>query len=89
MLREKCVDGLEADEERCREGVEKSLAAVTALVPLIGYDAAARLAHRASDEQKTVREIAQEEGIAPGELASLLDPMRMTEPGVPTRPRKP
>ena len=38
VLREKCIDGIEADEERCRELLEHSLVAVTAINPYIGYD---------------------------------------------------
>ena len=52
---EKCVIGIEADEARCQELVEKSLAMVTTLAPLIGYDAAA-IAHEAVESGKTVRE---------------------------------
>ena len=42
---EKCVIGIEANERRCAELVESSLAMVTALAPIIGYDAAAKIAH--------------------------------------------
>lgn len=87
LLREKCVEGLEADEDRCRETVERSLALVTALVPVIGYDAASKIARQASAEQRTVREVAQEHGLSAADLATLLDPLRMTEPGVPARRR--
>ncbi|HYU31544.1 MAG TPA: class II fumarate hydratase, partial [Thermoanaerobaculia bacterium] len=44
LLAEKCVEGIEANRERCEELVERSLAMVTALVPKIGYDAAAEIA---------------------------------------------
>jgi fumarate hydratase class II len=52
-LTDKCVIGIEPDEARCRELVELSLAMVTALVPAIGYDAAAKLAHEAITSGKT------------------------------------
>jgi fumarate hydratase, class II len=51
--------GIEANEARSRELVEKSLVRVTALAPLIGYDAAAAIAHEAVATDKTVREVAR------------------------------
>ncbi len=82
-LAERCVDGIEANEERCREMIEKSLAMCTALAPEIGYDAAAAIAKEAYRTGKTVREIARRNKIlAPKRLNEILDPMRMTRPGV-------
>jgi fumarate hydratase class II len=51
-----CVEGLEADERRIAELVERSLMLVTALVPAIGYDAAARIARHAHHHGLTLRE---------------------------------
>jgi fumarate hydratase class II len=83
---EKCVAGIEANEERCAELVEKSLAMVTALAPVIGYDAAAAIAKEAFATGKTVREVCREKKIFPEEkLNELLDPWRMTEPGLPEK----
>jgi fumarate hydratase class II len=77
----KCVDGIEADEDRCRELVERSTALVTALAPRIGYDAAAALAHQSAQSGKTIREIAHEKKILPDdELDRLLDVTAMTGP---------
>jgi fumarate hydratase class II len=82
VLAEKCVDGLQANRERAREMVEKSLAMVTALAPRIGYDLAAEIAKESYQTGKTVREICQERNVlTPGELARVLDPWRMTEGG--------
>ena len=90
VLRDKCVEGLEADEARCTEMVEKSLAMCTSLAPVIGYDAAAKIAKTAWSEGRTVREVASEAGLVPpAELAEILDPMRMTEPGLPKSRPKP
>lgn len=58
-LTEKCVTGIEANEARCRELVEGSLAMITALPPLIGYDAAAEIAHEAVATGKSVLQLAQ------------------------------
>ncbi|MGH7875335.1 MAG: class II fumarate hydratase [Candidatus Binatia bacterium] len=83
-LTDKCVIGIEPDEERCRELVELSLAMVTALAPVIGYDAAAKLAHQAIASGKTIRQLAMELNVvSEARLNQLLDPRRMTEPGIP------
>ena len=62
-LREKCVLGIEADEERCRELLDGSLVTVTALNPYIGYDEAARVAKIALKTRRTIREVALSEGV--------------------------
>jgi fumarate hydratase class II len=81
-LADKCVIGIEANEQRCRELVELSLAMVTALAPVIGYDAAAKIAQEAVASGKTVREIATARGIVAQErLNAILDSRRMTVPG--------
>ena len=77
---EKGLAGLQADEQRCAELLEKSLALVTALVPEIGYDRAAALAKQAHESGRTLRELALEDGVAAATLDQLLDPARMTEP---------
>jgi len=62
-LREKCVLGIEADEERCRELLDGSLVTVTALNPYIGYDEAARVAKIALKTRRTIRDVALSEGV--------------------------
>ncbi len=75
----RCVAGLEADEERCREMVERSLAMCTALAPKIGYDAAAGIAKEAYRTGRTVRDVARETKLMKDEeLDRLLDPWHMT-----------
>src|SRR6184192_912860 len=79
---EKCVSDIVADEERCRELVELSMAMVTSLAPKIGYDRAAEIAKEGAKTGRTVREIAQEKKVLPEEeLQRAFDPIRMTEPG--------
>ncbi len=79
---EKCVRGISANEGRCRELVELSMAMVTSLAPRIGYDRAAEIAKRSGSTGRTVREICQEEKVLPPhELERALDPVAMTEPG--------
>src|SRR5258708_35432151 len=79
---EKCVHGIAANEGRCRELVELSMAMVTSLAPKIGYDRAAEIAKESAKTGQTVREIAREKRILPEkELERALDPIKMTEPG--------
>lgn len=76
----RCVAGLQANEEKCRENIEKTLALVTALVPAIGYDAAASLAKLAHQSGRTIREVALEKsGLDAATLSALLDPAAMLE----------
>ena len=75
----RCLAGLEANEPRCRELVEQSLAMVTVLAPRIGYDAAAEIAKQAYQTGKTIRQICLEKAILPAEeLEGLLDPRCQT-----------
>lgn len=84
----RCIEGLAANSERCRNSIEQSLAMCTALAPEIGYDAAAKIAKEAYRTGRTVREIARSQRILPEEkLNALLDPWRMTEPGAPWKER--
>ena len=82
LLRERCVEGIEANKERCNELVEYSMAMVTSLAPKIGYDRAAEIAKESAKTGRTVREIAREKQVLPErELERALDPVKMTEPG--------
>ena len=70
---------MEANPDTCRASAEKSLALVTALVPVIGYDRAAEIAKEAFRTGKTIRETAC--GVLPDEqVKELLDLQRMTAP---------
>jgi fumarate hydratase class II len=79
---EKCVAGVAANEARCAELVEYSMAMVTSLAPIIGYDRAAAIAKESAKTGKTVREICREQQVLPpAELEAALDPIEMTKPG--------
>jgi aspartate ammonia-lyase len=88
-LRQNCVEGIEADEERCRRYVEASSALATALVPEIGYDAACELVQRASTAGRTIRETVLAEGLLTAEqldeLLSAEAVCRLGMPGTPLR----
>ena len=78
-LRTRCVDGITANEERCRWYVEHSASLVTALNPKIGYAKAAEIAKRAIASNKTIRETIEEEGLLTDqELADVLNTRSMT-----------
>lgn len=82
MFTEKCVIGIVANKERCRELVELSMAMVTSLAPKIGYDRAAEIAKESAQTGRTVREICLDKKVLPAaELNAALDPVAMTEPG--------
>jgi aspartate ammonia-lyase len=63
VLRAKCIVGIEADRERCRELLEGSLVTVTALNPYIGYDEASRVAKLALLSRRTIRDVVLGEGL--------------------------
>jgi fumarate hydratase class II len=78
---EKCIQGIEANEERCKELIEWSMSMVTSLAPLIGYEVAAKIAKESVATGKTVRQLCQEMEVLPAdELTAALDPSSMTEP---------
>src|SRR5579859_1028784 len=77
----RCVDGIEATD-RGPETVEKGLMMATALAPVLGYDEAAKIAKEAGRTGRTIRELALEKGLDEKALAKVLDPAKMTEPGL-------
>jgi fumarate hydratase class II len=79
-----CVVGIQANEARCRELLEKNPAIATALNPHIGYDKAAEVAKKAAKEGRSVRDVVVEMGLLEGDaLDAALDVRSMTEPGLP------
>ncbi len=82
VFREKCIVGIKANIPRCNELVEYSMAMVTSLAPIIGYDKAAEIAKISAKTGKTIREICRDMQILPeAELTKALDPFAMTKPG--------
>ena len=78
-LIEHCLRDLRANEEICRQEVERSVGVVTALCPRIGYNAACSLAREALRTKCSVRELALSRGLLTAqELNALLDPAAMT-----------
>ncbi|HEX7187485.1 MAG TPA: class II fumarate hydratase [Actinomycetes bacterium] len=86
LLADRCVDGITADVERCREYAESSPSVVTPLNRYIGYEAAAKVAKQSLAERKTIREVVLEQGyvgrgdLTEAQLDEALDVLRMTHP---------
>ncbi|MEI8093377.1 MAG: class II fumarate hydratase [Spirochaetales bacterium] len=75
---ESCVLGIVADERRASEQVERSLALVTPLALVIGYDRAAALSKQALAEDKTIRQLVLEQKLlSEKDLNSVLDPRKL------------
>ena len=82
-LRTRCVDGIEADEERCRELLDRSTAVATALSPYIGYAKTAEIAKDAVKTGRGIRELVLERGLMKAhELDEVLSAEKMTRPGI-------
>ncbi len=84
LLADKVLEGTEADEDACRRYAESSSAIVTPLNRLIGYEQAAKIAKKAMQERRTIREVIEEDGyVAEGKLTQeqldeALDVLAMT-----------
>ncbi|HEY7484389.1 MAG TPA: class II fumarate hydratase [Streptosporangiaceae bacterium] len=84
LFADRCVEGIEADVERCLEYAESSPSIVTPLNRYIGYEAAAAVAKQALTERKTIRQVVIERGyvddgkLTEEQLDTALDVLRMT-----------
>ena len=79
-LARQCINGLTATDKG-PEMVMEGLAICTALAPIIGYDAAAAIAHEASQNGETIKEVAlRVSDLTSDQLDKILDPLSMTEP---------
>jgi aspartate ammonia-lyase len=83
-LEMRCVEGIEADEARCRELLDRSTAVATALSSYIGYAKTAEIAKESVKTGKPIRELVLERKLLDGQqLDRILSAEEMTEPGVP------
>jgi fumarate hydratase, class II len=85
VFADRCISGLEANVERCKEYAESSPSIVTPLNHYVGYDEAAKIAKQALAERKTIREVVIERGHVPAKLSEekldeVLDVLSMTRP---------
>jgi aspartate ammonia-lyase len=83
VLRGRCIEGIQADAERCRELLERSTAVATALSPYLGYAKTAAIAKASVETGRTIRDLVLEEGLMEaGQLDKILSPGSMTQPGI-------
>jgi fumarate hydratase class II len=85
VFADRCVAGIEANVERCREFAESSPSIVTPLNHYVGYDEAGKIAKQALAERKTIKQVVIERGHVPGaiseeKLDEVLDVLSMTHP---------
>jgi len=80
-LKFRCIDGITANEGRCREMVHNSIGLVTAMVPFLGYEVSNQLAKEALEGNRSVYELILEKGLlTKQELDQILDPENMIKP---------
>lgn len=83
VFAEDCISGIEVNKDECEDTIEKSLAMCTSLAPVIGYDNAANVAKKAFKENKTVRQVVNEDKILDKKDADrVLDPKSMIKPSL-------
>ncbi|WP_047982634.1 class II fumarate hydratase [Ornithinibacillus contaminans] len=70
----KCIIGIQGNEEICKQWMESSLALVTALSPIMGYDRTAQIGKEADDKNVTIEEILQQKGLLTPEIKKALNP---------------
>jgi fumarate hydratase class II len=86
LFADRCVDGITANVERCREYAESSPSIVTPLNRYLGYENAAAVAKKSLAERKTIRQVVLEMGfvdkgrITEEQLDEALDVLGMTHP---------
>jgi fumarate hydratase, class II len=86
LLADRCVDGITADIDHCRELAESSPSVVTPLNRYLGYENAAKVAKQSLAERKTIRAVVLEQGyvergvLTEEQLDEALDVLRMTHP---------
>jgi len=83
-LTESCINGITANEAKCRRYLEESLGLVTVLAPYIGYNASAAIAKESLASGKSIRKIVLEQKLmAEDVLDGIMQPEHLTEPGLP------
>jgi aspartate ammonia-lyase len=81
ILRMRCVEGIQADREKCRQHAENSFGIAAALNPYIGYSKAAECVKEALKKKQTLRQVVLSKGLlSEKELARILSPVNLTRP---------
>ncbi|WP_102346295.1 class II fumarate hydratase [Bacillus sp. Marseille-P3661] len=76
-LTSKCISGIQANEEKCKQWMEESLSLVTGLSGSMGYDIASQIGLKADEENKTIKQVLQEKGLLSEEIIKAIDPTGM------------
>src|SRR5215212_6329695 len=79
-LDEKCVSGIEPNDEMLERHGESTPAIATALNPYIGYDKATEIVKEAVESRRTIRDVAREKGVDDETLDKALDLHSMARP---------
>ena len=80
-LRTRCVDGITANEDKCRSNVHNSIGVVTALNPVIGYKNSTKIAKEAMETGRSVYDLVLEHDILDkADLDKILSPENMIKP---------
>ncbi|MFI3321210.1 MAG: aspartate ammonia-lyase [Rikenellaceae bacterium] len=80
-LRDKCITGITANREHCREMVYNSIGLITALNPYLGYEVSTEIAKEALEQNKGVYNLVLEKGLmSKEELDNILLPENMVKP---------
>ncbi len=79
-----CIKGIKANEDVCKRYSESSMGLATALNVYVGYKNAAAVAKEALQSRKTIIQVVREKKLlSEEEIARIMDPIKMTEPGIP------
>lgn len=80
LFANRCIAGVKANRETCLRHAEASIALVTALVPVLGYPTAVKVAQKALADKSTIKEAAVEMGLLNNEEANeILNPINLTD----------
>src|SRR3989344_3306685 len=83
IMAEKCIDGITADKEKTLQYAHKSAGLATALNPILGYASVAEIVKESARTKESLPEIiVRKKLLSPQELKKILDPARMTKPGI-------
>jgi aspartate ammonia-lyase len=86
LFTDRCVQGIQANRERCEELVNRSIGLVTAINPIVGYKNASEVAREATLTGRPVREIVLEKGLlTEEEIDEILSPRHLTTMGIARR----
>jgi fumarate hydratase class II len=80
LLAERCVDGIEANQEQLERYAELTLSAAAALNPYIGYDKATEIVNEAAATGRSLREVARDAGVDETILDEALDYRSLAKP---------